>query len=269
MTLAFCAASGLSACADTAPKGQVAAVVNGEEVTTGELRAEAAARGLSDANDPALRSRLLRDVVNRKLWVQEARRNRLDQQIEFVLARRRAEEALLAGLLIRTIEDEVEPPSDSDVDRFLRENPSAFSSRTVFQIDQIDFRPDGDAIVTERLKGARSLDEAEKLLTGSGVVSQRSRTEWNSLFMPAPLVDKLRQASPGKPFVHQDGDRIVIGVVTARTDIPLSGRAREILARRSLAQKKVGAAVGKRLDGLRASARIDRQAGFASAEADR
>lgn len=265
----FFAAFALSGCAETAPKGQVVAIVNGEEITTGELRAEAAAKGLPDADDAAARSELLRNVVDRKLWAQEAKRGKLDQQIEFVLARRRAEEALLAGLLIGRVRDSIEPPSDGDVDRFLRENPLAFSSRTVFQIDQIDFRSNGDPLLADRLTKATSLDEVEKLLTGSGTVSQRSRTEWNSLFMPARLAEKLRRSPPGKPFIHQDGDRIVAGIVTAKTDLPLDSRSREALVRQSLAQQNARAAIGKRLDALRASAQISYQSGFAPGGAAR
>lgn len=261
LLLFFCAASGLSACGEAAPKGQVLAIVNGEEVTVGELRAEAAARDLPNAEDPAVRSELLRDVVDRKLWAQEARRDRLDQQIEFVLARRRAEEVLLAGLLTRTIGDSVEPPSTSDVATLLQKNPSAYSSRTVFRIEQIDFQPNGDPALAERLAKAQSLDEVDQLLTGSGIVSQRSRTEWDSNFMPAPLATELRRLPPGRPFLHRDADKAIAGVVTGKTDVPLGPGAREILARRSLAQQNADAAVSKRLDQIRASAKISYKAG--------
>lgn len=253
----------MTACGEATPTGQVVATVNGEEVTVGELRAEAAARNLSSADDPGARSALIRDVVDRKLWVQQARRDKLDQQIEFVLARRRAEEALLADLMIRTLDDSVEPPSSSDIDRSLANDPSAFAIRTVFQVDQVDFRPKGNRSLVERLARARSLDEAEQMLTSSGLLSQRSRTEWNSLFMPTNLTARLRKLPEGKPFIQRNGETVVVGVVTAKTDIPLSYPNRAILARQSLAQRNSNMAIRNRLDELRAAAKIAYQPGFA------
>lgn len=266
LTITLFAAMSLAGCGEATPTGQVVAIVNGEEVTVSELRAEAAARDVPDADDPATRSELLRAVVDRKLWVQGARRGKLDQQIEFVLARHRAEEVLLANLLIRTVGDAVEPPSDDDLNRFLQRSPAAFASRTVFQIDQIDFRPSDDHGVGERLTKASSLDEIDRLLTSTGIVSQRSRTEWNSMFMPAGLATKLRSQSPGKPFLHRDGEKIVAGVVIGKTDVPLSDNNRQVLARQNLSQQNLQAAVGKRLDEIRASAKISYKPGFAPAD---
>lgn len=252
----------LSGCSEAPPTGQVVVVVNGEDVTAGELRAEADARNLSDLNDPAARSELVGALVDRKLWVGEAKRKKLDQQVEFVLARRRAEESLLAEFLTRGLRQFAESPSDGEVARYLRANPTAFSSRTTFQIDQITIRREGGLPLAADLDEARTLDEVGRLMNAAGIVGQRSRTEWNSLFMPAPLVARLRRSGPGELFVHRERGIAVFGTVTAQADSSVSYNDREALVREVLRRARVGATVEKRLGELRASAQIRYQPGF-------
>ena len=231
----------------------------------GELRAEAQARSSSDVIDPAARSELLRDVVNRKLLAQEARRSKLDQEIYFVLARRRAEEVLLATLLQRKLTLLAEPPSEAEIAQFTRDNPAAFASQTVFQIEQIDISDAVSAELRDRLGKANSLEEVDEMLTSAGILWQRSRTEWNSNFMPAELATKLRQLPPGKLFIQHDAGRTLAAVVLTAADTPLHQRTREILIRKSLIQQRVSAEVDRRMDLLRASAQIKVQSGFSLA----
>jgi EpsD family peptidyl-prolyl cis-trans isomerase len=252
----------LPGCSEVSPTGQVIAVVDGEEVTAGELRAEADARNVADLNDPATRSELVGALVDRKLWVGEAKRRKLDRQVEFVLARRRAEEALLAGFLTRELKRFTEPPNNDEVDRYLRTNPTAFSNRTIFQIDQITIRREESRPLAADLDKARSLDEVGRMLNVAGVVGQRSRTEWNSLFMPASLAARLRRSGPGRLFIHQEPGVTVFGTVLAQANTSVSHNDREALVREMLRRANVDTAVDKRLGELRASAPIRFQPGF-------
>jgi EpsD family peptidyl-prolyl cis-trans isomerase len=252
----------LPGCSEVSPTGQVIAVVDGEEVTAGELRAEADARNAADLNDPSTRSELVGALVDRKLWAGEAKRRKLDRQVEFVLARRRAEESLLAGFLTRGLKRFAEPPDDDVVAQYLRTNPTAFSSRTIFQIDQITIRREGSRPLAADLDKARSLDEVGRLLNVAGVVGQRSRTEWNSLFMPASLAVRLQRSWPGKLFIYQQPGVTVFGTVMAQANSSVSYNDREAFVREMLRRAHVDAAVDKRLSELRASASIRFQPGF-------
>ncbi|WP_131602506.1 hypothetical protein [Sphingomonas sp. 37zxx] len=252
----------LSACGDKVPSGQVVAVANGEEITLGELRAEAAARSRGPNAEAVAPPVLLREVIDRKLWAQEARRAKLDQQIEFVLARRRAEERLLMDLQLRRIGNAVMPLSDAEIDQILRKDPGAFASYTVFQIDQIDAPLPPGGTAPKRLSNAGSLAEVDRLLTQAGLVGQRSRTEWNSRFMSAALADRLRQLPPDKLFFHRNGDTLIAATVIDKTDVALSRSNRRILARQSLGRQNIDSAINQELEALRAAADIRLQPGF-------
>jgi hypothetical protein len=94
------AATLLTACNPEVPTGQVIAVVNGEEITTAELNAEARARNLTIGTDAAQRDLAIADLVKRKLLVQAAEGRGLDRTPEFVVANRRLRDILLAQQLV-------------------------------------------------------------------------------------------------------------------------------------------------------------------------
>ena len=79
-------------CSKAEPDGQVIAIANGEEITLGELNEEARARGLPIVNNRVLRESVIRDLIDRKLLVQEALRKKLDRTPQHLLAIRRLNE---------------------------------------------------------------------------------------------------------------------------------------------------------------------------------
>lgn len=257
----------LTGCDKSAPTGQVVAVANGEEITSGELDAEARLREVSNTGDAAVRAALLGEIVDRKLWAQAARHDKLDQTVQFVLARRRAEDALLADIQLHRVTRSVTPPSETEIETFLRAHPKAFASRTTFSIDQIDVRSGSNAALEEELAGAKSLDEVSAILAHHGIVGPRSRTEWNSMFMPARLAARLTEMPLKTVFMQRDGPTLIAAIVIARTDIPLGEVDRTLLARQELTQHKVSVAVASRLAALHTAAKIQLQPGYALAGA--
>ena len=106
------------------------------------------------------------------------------------------------------------------------------------------------------VRKARTLDEAEELLARRNISSQRSRTEWNSLFMRQALANMLRSLPQRRPFLQQNGQVSVVGVVLGHTDMPLNARARRIYARQSLKLQRTSQVVEQRLRQLRSVASV-------------
>ena len=100
----------LSACDKGAktPEGQVVATVDGKEVTIHELNSELAMvpnRG-GDAPRKLVESVVLQRVIERKMLAAEAEKLKLDENPQFLLARKRTEE----GLLVQALQ--------ADIDRY-------------------------------------------------------------------------------------------------------------------------------------------------------
>ncbi|RYG21200.1 MAG: hypothetical protein EON93_26150, partial [Burkholderiales bacterium] len=91
----------LAGCQKT-PKGQIVAIVNGEEISTHQITAE-----MADIPIPAnavidpkkLRNEVLQGIIDRQMEVEAARERGLHKTPEFVALKKRNEEELLASML--------------------------------------------------------------------------------------------------------------------------------------------------------------------------
>ena len=254
----------LSACGREKPTGQVIATVNGDEVTFGELRAEAAAHSDSGGAAASMPD-LLRTVVDRKLWAQRARHAKRDQEVQYILARRRSDEDQLAGLEIQALRSSVAAPSAAQVESLLKKYPAAYARRTIFLVDQINARAPANAAVELYFRQERSLDKLALDLDRMGILAQRSKTEWNSTFMPADDALKLSKLAPTDLFYRRNGDVLIAATVLSKSTFPLSYAERKTLARQSLAQEKIKHVLAARLNEMRESATIYVQPGYAVA----
>ncbi|TVV71964.1 hypothetical protein [Sphingomonas solaris] len=249
----------LSACSRGAPVGQVLATVDGEEITVSELRAEADARNAGD--DPDTRKRLLWDIVDRRLLVREARRLKLDQQISYLLDRRRVEEKLLSNLLLRTLTESIGTPSKHDTDVFLRSHPTAFTKHTVYDVEQIDIRGDHPRLA-DQLKKTASLNDVDHVLATQGIVHQHSRTQWDGSFMSDDLATLLEQLPPGRPFLRVSMNGLVAANVLSRRVKPYSYEDRIALIHESLRIQSQENFIRSKLKGLSELSKIQVQSRF-------
>ena len=85
---------------DKEPEGQVAAVVNGDEITLQEINAEIASANVPAGTDAKqLQRQALNRIVERRLLAQSAREDGLDKTPEYLIRSRQVDDALLVQLL--------------------------------------------------------------------------------------------------------------------------------------------------------------------------
>jgi EpsD family peptidyl-prolyl cis-trans isomerase len=210
-----------SACTPAEPEGQVIAVVNGEEITIPEFNEEVRSRGLSIAEDPSARIRVVEDLVHRKLLVQAAKRQQLDRQPSYLLASRRASELLLADALIGP-GGAAKQPSEQEVAGFIASRPWAFGQRVLFTVDRIVYAPVADERVRNSATAATSIADLERVLGGARVTRSRKTEIWDSARLPAGWGGKLLLSRQRPVFLEQSGAIVAAQVLTISKQ-PVSG----------------------------------------------
>ena len=118
------------------PAGQVAARVDGIEITDRELTAEGAILGLNPQR-PEDRQQILDRLIDRTLLAQASEAELIDRTpaVQLAIRRARAEElerAYLARIAARTL-----PPSPQEIDTFIQAHPHRFGARTMFLVDRM------------------------------------------------------------------------------------------------------------------------------------
>jgi EpsD family peptidyl-prolyl cis-trans isomerase len=265
LLLVLLLALGLTACGkgkeksaeDDAAAGQVVAIVDGQEVTIHELDAERQAQRVPP-NDKAAVPRLLKSIVDRKLFLAKAIAAGADRQPSALLSIRRLREDLLANTYLRQRLAEYPPVSRHDIDAFILANPTMFADRQVFVLDEIVLPP---ANVTDDLAGytkdAQSLEAVADLLKMRDIPNQRQVVVVSSGDAPTDLLDRLTSGrGTDIIFLHTATGAVFFKLIATRS-VPIAGDEAIGLARQILTNRNVIKEVVEIQAGLAAAAKIE------------
>lgn len=261
--LALVAAVALVGC-DKQPTGQVAAVIDGEEITEAEINLELGEmQPPPGADRKAIQRAALQRLVDRRLLANGARQDGLDQTPEFILRQKQLDEALLVQMLTHKMGRSVKMPSDAEVDQFIAKNPNMFANRTVLNLDQIAFTPPAQDTYLKSLAGAHSMAEVEAVLKQFGIKFQRRSTQLDTAQVPVELVKKIEALPSGEPFVIPAGGAMSVNVITGSKTVPTSASDARPVAVAAARNRMLGEQVDQRLKSERVQSKVVYQAGFA------
>lgn len=186
-----------------APTGQVAATVDGQEITQKQIDAELA--GIQLGNDPhaleAARRQALQSIVARKLLAKAARDSGLDKTPEFAMREQGQTEAILAQALEAKLVNEMPQPTADDAQDFMRKYPDTFAERKIFTVDQIRFVPPSGSNVLREIQPLNTLEEVEAVLKRENIPFQRSIDRFDSVGNDPKLVEQLVKLPPNAVFI--------------------------------------------------------------------
>lgn len=199
----------LTACNDKskAPTGQVAATVNGDEITVNELNGELQTmRVPPEAPKKQVEQFALQRVVERKMLADVARKRGLDKNPQFLLAQRRVDEGLLVQALQADIAKAVPRTTREAAQKYIEQNPQLFAERKIYAIDQIQFlRPAN--IATLPLAAAKTLGDVAGVLSGAKIEFRRATVQYDALTVNPALtaeIAKILARNPEEVFVFAD-----------------------------------------------------------------
>ena len=253
---------GLQAC-NAEPTGQVLAVVNGEEITQGELNAEISELRIPAGGDKdAIRTQILQQIIDRRLMAQVAKEEGFDRDPEFLTRERRLKEELLVQMYGKKAAESVRVPDGPAVKKYLAENPGKFADRAAYMVDQIVFEFPGDRKVLTALEADKTLAEVENTLSRFNIKFSRGETSLDSAAVPAPVLKQILALPPGEPFVIPAQGRVTVSVITGRQPVPTTEQEAAPLAAQEMRQESLTKVLQARLDEARAKADIAYQDGM-------
>ena len=248
---------------DKKPGGQVAAVVNSEEITQQELRTEAEASGVQPGQDfqsyaPAMLDR----VIQRNLLAGYAKDKNLDRGPDFVARRRQMEQALLANMAMRQIVTSLGAPSPADVKGFIQNNPALFAGRVRLTLDQVRFPAPTDVKQIKALAALGSIDAVLAKLRADNVPAARGTPTLDTGTLESGVARQIVALPNGQLFDLTMNGVTFISAITGRTPAaaPSSSWSGPAAAafQRERAQKALAEAMAK----MRAGAKIQYDPAF-------
>jgi EpsD family peptidyl-prolyl cis-trans isomerase len=237
-----------------APKGQVVATVNGEEITITELNREMG--GVSPANAQerkAMEQAALQAIISRKLVVQAAKEQKLDKTPIFAQQQAQAQEALLVGAIQRKVAATVQDPPRSDAEKFVAEHPNMFAQRRVMVVDQV-IAGKFDPKLMKEFEPLKTLEEIEAVLARENIDFQRTTTVLDTLNAPQGLSETLLKLPPGEVFVFPRGNAVFVNQIRDSRVVPFTGERAVNFAVAGLKQMRTQEALNREIESLRKAA---------------
>ena len=258
----------LPACSKQAT-GQVAAVVNGDEITLQEVNAAVSAAKLPEGADKQkVRAAVLEQLVDKRLIEQQAKTDGLDRDPDFLLRQRQLNQQLLIELYAKRAQDTLRVPDPATVTKFIADHPESFANRTVFTVDQIRFAPT-DASVLRGLADIHTLDGVGAYLKGKGVAFQRGNAKVDSAQVPAAVMKQVLALPPGEPFVVPTPQGVFASVITGREAAAPTTEQAQPAAVQMIRAQALDKILQQRLSDAKAKAKVTYQPGFGPAPADK
>jgi EpsD family peptidyl-prolyl cis-trans isomerase len=261
---AVCVAALLAGCKDKTPQGQVAATVNGNEVTLQELNAELTAANLpANVDKKAAQRAMLQRVIERKLLVAAAADQGLDKTADFLANKRRMDETLVAQAYAKKQLAAVPVPSGAEITKFMNDHPNVFLQREQLVLDQIRFAPPKDISSLKALENDHSMDAVAAHLGQMGIKFQRGSAQLDTGQAPTQLIKLINAAPPTEPFVVPDRGIITVNLVKARRAVAIDPAQAKSGAVNAWRQQKFEEQLNQQVTALKSSAKVTYQGGFA------
>ena len=256
----------LSGCKKEAT-GQVAAVIDGEEITLQEVNAELRdARIPEGADKKAISQMALQRIIERRLLAKAAKDDGLDKEQEYLIRSRQVNDALLVQMLGERASRGVQVPGDGAIKTFIDQNAGSFGDRTIFSTDMIQFKMPADPKVLQAFEPDHTMEAVVERLGQLGIKYTRRSGELDSLQFPKAALDQIRATPPGEPLVLPGNGMVTVAVITGTKNSPIAGDDAKALAVQGLRNQQVGSIIQQRLKVERTKAKIQYQPGFAPAK---
>ena len=259
LVLMMLAAVGLTACGNKDKKpGQALVVVNGEEITSHQVKDELRRSGVQPAQEDAATKQLLEALIDRQLLLGEAAKDKTDRDPGVMQAVERAKAQIIAQSYMQKRLAAVAKPTKSDVEEYYKKNPQFFSERKQFDMKQLtiatkDFNNDMKAAID----AAKTLDEVVTWFDAHKIQFARGDLVRSTSDLPVEMSSKLLTMPRTQLFMIKEGERTLLMALTNVKDSPVTLEQATPQIEQFLYQKKSKDAADGLLKSLRAAAKIE------------
>ena len=210
--------------------GSVAAVVNGVEITNGEIEyfaRNSVPPGAGNAETIRQKKAILANLVRMELLAQKAQKMGLEKDPDFTIALYEARRQVLAGMAESKLEKEVKPVTPETASSLVANNPRIFSGRKLLVYDEILIRgvdvPFLESLISMNEKGATEEQLIEMLNSKKKVFQKSTRSQTSDKIQPVVL-DVLLKSTPNRPIIARVEDKFSMILMLHKVlPVPLQG----------------------------------------------
>lgn len=228
-----------------APTGQVAATVNGKEITIIDIRHEAGTASPSKELEQAA----LRSLIVRQLLADEAVEEKVDQLPATAIMQEKARQMVLVDALTNQIRASSPKPSREEAQQFIANHPASFEQRRIFLVDQIII-PTSTPDLVKAIEPLDTMAQIEQLLARRNVQFQRAVGSIDALSINADVAEEIAKLPENAVFASPENGVIRINRVRETVIQPISGEAAMTVAMNQIARQRSEAIVANKIQAI-------------------
>jgi EpsD family peptidyl-prolyl cis-trans isomerase len=247
----------LSACNQSErPSGQVAARVNGKEISVHQLNQ---ALRQPDKTTQSQRKLILEKLIDRELAIQQAEKLQLMKQPSVMLSLEEARRDTLAAAFVKHINTKQFAPGEGEASKFYTEHPGLFSERKRYQLRVISLNPESPylAEMEKQLSEKQPLDQVGLWLSGQKAQFNDEKITRLAEQLPIEIIDHLNRAKQGQVISFRSPNALSVYQLLSTESLPIKWEDAMPLIKNFLATGKHNFAVERQIKQLRARSRIE------------
>jgi EpsD family peptidyl-prolyl cis-trans isomerase len=254
---------GLAGCGDKAESGkatQVAAKVNGEEITVHQINQEMTRLGNippEKAKDAA--NQVLKGIVDQQLLVQQALDDKLDRNPRIVQILEANRRQVLAEAYLQQITNKISSPAEAEIKDYYAKHPELFSERRVYRLQELSvpLTAENAEQVKAKLASSGNLNEFGKWLQEQKIQARAAQSVKPAEQLPMEVLSHLHKLKDGQVLPISTGKSLNIIMIAGSQTQPINEEQAKPMIERFLVNAKKREASAAELKRLHAQAEVE------------
>lgn len=250
-----------------APASQVAAKVNGAEISVHQINALLAkASGVTSENATQARKEILDRLVSQQLAVEQAMAKKLDRNPDVLLNIEAARRDILARTYLEQLAAAANAkPTDDEVQRYYDEHPDLFAKRRIYALQELAIPKTAGSL--DELKAfigsGKSLDDIANWLKERQIPARASQGNRPAEQLSLELLPKIAQLKDGQTAMLESPQGIMIMRLAASQNAPIDAASAKPRIQQFLLNERNNKLVAEEMKKLKDAAKIEYVGDFA------
>lgn len=238
---------------------QVAAKVNGDEITVHQINHFLARSSIPPESAESVKRQVLERLIDQQLAMQQALERKLDRAPAAVQSIEAARNEILARAYREQVAAGLPAPTDEEVRRYYEDHPELFAQRKMFGLEEINLTlKDGAAVeLKEFVAQTPDLKQIAGWLKSRNAVFGENRGVRAAEQLPLDWLPRMQRMKNGEIQLFESGERLYVVRVAAAQAAPVNEATAKPRIRQFLANRRLSEAIAKDTENLREKSNIE------------
>ena len=209
LVVIFCNLAACSKGGEKVAGSQIAAKVNGVEITTHQIDSVMkGAQNVTEENVAEFRKKALDKLIDQQLVLDKASKESLDRTPDVILEIEAAKKEILARAYLKKMLANSSELNDSEFKKYYDEHAELFSKRRIYNLQDISTQSTAQTLelLKENLAAQKSMMDIAENLKSKGIKFSSGSFTRPAEQLPLDILPKMQLLKDGDMFVWQSGD---------------------------------------------------------------